>query len=137
MNFVTLSGWRVAVCATLCSSMLFSTENSICCAALCFAKQKLVNGSNRWHEAFHSASMSTLSNLALNERSVPQTNDRASDILSVPEACRFSSVHRNTLYKLIRAGELPAFRLITGGHWKYRKGDLAEWLETRRVRSGV
>jgi len=46
-------------------------------------------------------------------------------------------VHRNTLYKLIRAGELPAFRLITGGHWKFRKGDLSEWLETRRARSGI
>ena len=30
------------------------------------------------------------------------------DIISVPEACKFLGVHRNTLYKLIRAGELPA-----------------------------
>ena len=79
--------------------------------------------------------MSGLSNLALNEASGPQARETESDILSVPEACRFLSVHRNTLYKLIRAGELPAFRLITGGHWKFRKGDLSEWLETRRVRS--
>lgn len=81
--------------------------------------------------------MSILSNLALNERSGLETQERVSDILSVPEACRFLSVHRNTLYKLIRAGELPAFRLITGGHWKFRKGDLAEWLETRKARTGT
>ena len=81
--------------------------------------------------------MGTLSNLALNETGGAQTNESASDILSVPEACRFLSVHRNTLYKLIRAGELPAFRLITGGHWKFRKSDLAEWLETRRARSTI
>jgi excisionase family DNA binding protein len=80
--------------------------------------------------------MSTLSNLALNETSASQTEQTSSDILSVPEACRFLSVHRNTLYKLIRAGELPGFRLITGGHWKFRKSDLAEWLETRKARSG-
>ena len=79
--------------------------------------------------------MGPLSNLALNEANGPQARESESDILSVPEACRFLSVHRNTLYKLIRAGELPAFRLITGGHWKFRKGDLSEWLETRRVRS--
>ena len=80
--------------------------------------------------------MNALSNLALNEGSAPQAKERESDILSVPEACRFLSVHRNTLYKLIRAGELPAFRLITGGHWRFRKGDLSEWLEARRARSG-
>jgi excisionase family DNA binding protein len=81
--------------------------------------------------------MRNLSNLALNEREGVQANEIASDILSVPEACRFLSVHRNTLYKLIRAGELPAFRLMTGGHWKFRKSDLSEWLEARRARSGL
>jgi excisionase family DNA binding protein len=81
--------------------------------------------------------MNPLSNLALNETSGSQMNESAQDILSVPEACRFLSVHRNTLYKLIRAGELPAFRMMTGGHWRFRRGELAEWLETRRARSGV
>jgi len=80
--------------------------------------------------------MGALSNLALNEAGASQARERESDVLSVPEACRLLSVHRNTLYKLIRAGELPAFRLITGGHWRFRKGDLSEWLETRRARSG-
>ena len=78
-----------------------------------------------------------LSNLALNEATAPQLKENISDILSVPEACRFLSVHRNTLYKLIRAGELPAFRLITGGHWKFRRSELSEWLEARRARSGT
>ena len=94
-----------------------------------------------WREAppliFSTSNMSALSNLALNETGASSASKSESDILSVPEACRFLSVHRNTLYKLIRAGELPAFRLITGGHWKFRKGDLAEWLETRRARSAT
>ena len=81
--------------------------------------------------------MNAISNLALNEAGGSQARENESDILSVPEACRFLSVHRNRLYKLIRAGELPAFRLITGGHWRFRKGDLSEWLETRRARSGT
>lgn len=59
----------------------------------------------------------------------------AREVLSVPEACTFLGVHRNTLYKLIREGEIPAFRLITGGRWKFRQNDLEQWLEDRQVRS--
>lgn len=57
------------------------------------------------------------------------------EVLSVPDACTFLGVHRNTLYKLIREGEIPAFRLITGGRWKFRKQDLERWLEDRQIRS--
>ena len=58
----------------------------------------------------------------------------AADILSVPEACKFLRVHRNTLYKLIRDGELPAFRLMQGGRWRFRKRDLEQWLEDCQAR---
>jgi excisionase family DNA binding protein len=58
-----------------------------------------------------------------------------SDILSVPEACAFLAVHRNTLYKLIGEGEIPAFRLSTGGRWKFRRTDLEDWLADRKARS--
>ena len=60
--------------------------------------------------------------------------DNSAQIISVAEACRFLGVHRNTLYKLITEGDLPAFRLTTGGRWKFRKTDLDEWLENRQVR---
>ncbi len=60
--------------------------------------------------------------------------ERSAQIISVPEACAFLGVHRNTLYKLIVDGDLPAFRLTAGGRWKFRKNDLEEWLETRQVR---
>lgn len=56
------------------------------------------------------------------------------EIISVREACRFLSVHRNTLYKLIREGEIPAFRLMRGSRWRFRKNDLEEWLEDRQAR---
>jgi excisionase family DNA binding protein len=58
----------------------------------------------------------------------------AREVLSVPEACSFLDVHRNTLYKLINEGEIPAFRLTTGGRWKFRRRDLEEWLEDRQAR---
>ena len=55
-------------------------------------------------------------------------------IISVVEASDFLGVHRNTLYKLIREGEIPAFRLIKGGRWKFRRNDLEQWLEDRKAR---
>jgi excisionase family DNA binding protein len=61
--------------------------------------------------------------------------EATSDIISVPEACRFLGVHRNTLYKLIQAGEMPAFRMMRGGRWKFRKGELEQWLLDKQSRS--
>jgi excisionase family DNA binding protein len=57
-----------------------------------------------------------------------------SEIISVPDACEFLSVHRNTLYKLITEGEIPAFRLSKGGRWKFRRSDLENWLSDRQAR---
>ena len=56
------------------------------------------------------------------------------DIISVPEACRVLGVHRNTLYKLIQEGEIPAFKLVTGGHWKFRRAALLEWIDDKQGR---
>jgi excisionase family DNA binding protein len=56
------------------------------------------------------------------------------ELMSVNDACRFLGVHRNTLYKLIREGELPAFRLVKGGRWRFRRADLAQWLEDCQAR---
>ncbi len=75
--------------------------------------------------------MQSWSNTVRKEEVAPTPN---SQIISVPEACQFLGVHRNTLYKLITDGDLPAFRLSTGGRWKFRKSDLEEWLETRQAR---
>jgi excisionase family DNA binding protein len=58
-----------------------------------------------------------------------------SEIMSVNQACTFLAVHRNTLYKLISEGEIPAFRLTKGGRWKFRRTDLEDWLTDRKARS--
>lgn len=60
--------------------------------------------------------------------------DRRDNIISIREACDFLGIHRNTLYKLIRAGEVPAFRLSRGGPWKFRQNDLEQWLEDKQTR---
>jgi excisionase family DNA binding protein len=64
-----------------------------------------------------------------------QERGASSDIISLPEACRFLGVHRNTLYRLIEVGEIPAFRLMKGGRWKFRKNELEQWLEDKQSRA--
>lgn len=59
----------------------------------------------------------------------------SSDLISLQEACRFLGVHRNTLYKLIQEGEIPAFRMVTGGRWKFRRKELEQWLEDKQARA--
>jgi len=75
--------------------------------------------------------MSPLS--AITSKSSPSVPSDAREVMSVPEACSFLDVHRNTLYKLINEGEIPAFRLTRGGRWKFRRRDLEEWLEDRQA----
>lgn len=60
--------------------------------------------------------------------------DGGGDVIAVEQACRFLGIHRNTLYKLIRAREVPAFRLARGGRWKFRRSDLEQWLEDKQAR---
>ena len=55
------------------------------------------------------------------------------DVIPVSEACRFLGVHRNTLYRLIREEELPAFKMTRGGRWRFRRSDLRDWLEDKQA----
>lgn len=70
---------------------------------------------------------------AINSRTPATLPSGDREVMSVPEACSFLDVHRNTLYKLINEGEIPAFRLTRGGRWKFRRSDLEEWLEDRQA----
>ena len=56
------------------------------------------------------------------------------EVISAPEACELLSVHRNTLYRLIQSGQLPAFRLIPGGRWRFCRQELEQWIEDRQGR---
>ena len=69
---------------------------------------------------------------ALRVREVKE-RDATADVISVPEACRFLGVHRNTLYRLIRDAELPAFRMTRGGRWRFRRPDLSDRLEDKQA----
>ena len=58
--------------------------------------------------------------------------DRSSvgGFLTTDEVLSFLKVKSRTLYRLIKAGELPAVRV--GRQWRIRRTDLDAWLEKQR-----
>lgn len=51
------------------------------------------------------------------------------DVLDVDQACEYLGVSKQGLYKHVRAGKIPAFKM--GSRWKFYKGSLEEWLKSR------
>jgi excisionase family DNA binding protein len=51
------------------------------------------------------------------------------EILNIQEACTFLRIAKPTLYKYIRSGEIPAFKM--GRVWRFHKASLDEWIKTR------
>jgi excisionase family DNA binding protein len=48
------------------------------------------------------------------------------DILTVKEVSELLRVNRSTVYKLIRQGRIPAFRI--GTDWRFRMETLSRWM---------
>jgi excisionase family DNA binding protein len=55
-------------------------------------------------------------------------------LLTVREVADTMRVSNMTVYRLIRAGELPAIRV--GKHFRIREHELSEYLESQTVRGG-
>ncbi len=53
--------------------------------------------------------------------------------LTTEEVIEYLHVNLRTVYRLIKAGRLPAVRV--GRQWRFRKSDLDAWLESQRTRS--
>ena len=79
--------------------------------------------------------MASDSNAAVKENPHELRPAPSSDIISLSEASKFLGVHKNTVYQLIRDKEIPAFRLTTGGRWKFRKSELEQWLDDKQSRA--
>lgn len=52
-----------------------------------------------------------------------------SEILNIQEACQFLRIAKPTLYKYIRSGEIPAFKM--GRVWRFHKASLDDWIRHR------
>ncbi len=53
--------------------------------------------------------------------------------LTTEEVLEYLHVNLRTVYRLIKAGKIPALRV--GRQWRFRKRDIDAWLETQRPRA--
>jgi excisionase family DNA binding protein len=55
--------------------------------------------------------------------------------LTTEEVLEYLQVNLRTVYRLIKAGKIPAVRV--GRQWRFRKRDIDAWLDSQRVRGGA
>src|SRR6478736_7697632 len=54
--------------------------------------------------------------------------------LTTEEVLEYLQVNLRTVYRLIKAGKIPAVRV--GRQWRFRKRDIDAWLDSQRSRTG-
>lgn len=52
-------------------------------------------------------------------------------LLTLSEAANLLQVSTRTLQRMIRNGQLPAFKV--GGQWRLREAQLRQWVESREI----
>jgi excisionase family DNA binding protein len=50
--------------------------------------------------------------------------------MTVREVAGFLNVDEKTVYRLAQRGDLPGFKVA--GTWRFRKGDIDEWIERQK-----
>src|SRR5262245_63384710 len=55
--------------------------------------------------------------------------------LTTEEVLEYLQVNLRTVYRLIKAGKIPAVRV--GRQWRFRKRDIDAWLDSQRARGGA
>ncbi len=56
-------------------------------------------------------------------------SDQPDEILTIDEVAAYLKAGKRTVYRLAASGKLPAFKL--GGTWRFRRGDLDQWIASR------
>jgi len=54
------------------------------------------------------------------------------ELLTVKEASKLLQIHESKVFRMIREGKIPSFRI--GGTWRLRKDRLVRWLAEQRQR---
>jgi excisionase family DNA binding protein len=50
-----------------------------------------------------------------------------SPVMTVKEVAHYLQVHPSTIYRLLKRGTIPCFRV--GSDWRFRKADMDAWLQ--------
>jgi excisionase family DNA binding protein len=48
------------------------------------------------------------------------------DILTINDLCDLLHVHQSTVYRLIKKGKIPSFRI--GSDWRFRRDQIERWV---------
>jgi excisionase family DNA binding protein len=63
------------------------------------------------------------------------TGAPASDVMTAQEVADYLHCHYYTVYRMVRRGALPVFRL--GGDYRFRRSDIDKWIAQRSVSAGA
>lgn len=56
-------------------------------------------------------------------------------ILTIKQVALYLQVTERTIYRLAAADGIPAFKV--GGSWRFRRGDLEQWIAGRTAKTGA
>ncbi len=56
-------------------------------------------------------------------------SDQPDEILTIDEVAAYLKAGKRTVYRLAASGQIPAFKL--GGTWRFRRGELDQWIASR------
>ena len=59
---------------------------------------------------------------------------RRTPIMTPKEAAKYLGLHLITIYRLIKKGELPSFKI--GGQWRFKKDLLDSWI-ARKIKGTI
>ncbi len=54
-----------------------------------------------------------------------------SEVMTLPEVATYLQCHPTTVYRMVKAGDLPAFRL--GGDWRFLRSDVDRWITGKEI----
>ena len=57
--------------------------------------------------------------------------ESGNEILAIKEVCDLLQIHPTTVYKLIRKGKIPSFRI--GSHWRFRRDRIMRWMAEESI----
>jgi excisionase family DNA binding protein len=52
-------------------------------------------------------------------------------VMTLEEVAEFLRVHASTIYRLLKKGSIPAFKL--GGEWRFNKESIEQWVSEREA----
>ncbi len=58
------------------------------------------------------------------------TKDKKIDVLTVDEVAKLLKLSKITIYRLIKTGEIPAYKI--GASWRVNKEDLENYIESKK-----